>query len=527
MSTASFEALPLVADLRRPENVPAESGGPPPAVEFLSTHGSFVFRTPVNVYKVKRAKDYGFLDYRSLAARRHFCDEELRLNRRLAPDVYLEVLPVRRDAAGHSLVRGGEVVDWCVHMRTLPDEQSALSLLRAGRLGHDELSDVAERLARFYREAPPVAAVDGRPASALLARNLEENFAQAAAFAGRLLDTARLAEVEARQRSWLEDNAERLARRTAREGHGDLRLEHVYLTPQGPRIIDCIEFLERFRVADPALDVAFLAMDLRRHGRPDLADYFLARCAHESGDWDAWPLVDGYMSYRAFVRAKVACFVAEDGLTPRAVAARKAGETSEMLELSHRLLGRPAERPTLGGPFPAAQTLIAVGGIIGSGKTTVAEALSRRHGLAVVSADAARKELAGLRHEQRGGAELYTEAWHERVQDEILRRAELVLASGRSAILDTTFSKRALRQRARELATRTGSRFLFVECRVPPEVARERLAARRGGLSDAREDLLDAFLAGWEPVDELPEVEHAVVDATAPPASLPELLPVL
>src|SRR5262245_48539157 len=173
MTTTSFEALPLVADLRRAENLPPEAGRPPSSVEFLSTHGSFVFRTPVNVYKVKRAKDYGFLDYRSLDARRHFCNEELRLNRRLAPDVYLDVLPVRRDGAGHSLVRGGEVVDWAVHMRTLPDAQSALALLRAGRLGPDELAAVAARLARFFRDAPAVDEIDGQPVSALLAANVE------------------------------------------------------------------------------------------------------------------------------------------------------------------------------------------------------------------------------------------------------------------------------------------------------------------------------------------------------------------
>ena len=498
MGEAPLDRQPLVVDLRRPENLP----GAPQHVEFLSTHGSLVFRTGTDVYKLKRPRDYGFFDYTTLDARRHFCDEELRLNRRTAPDVYLEVLAVFRDARGHSLVRPGEVVDWAVHMRQLPDERSALALLRAGRLGASDIEAFAARLARFYEQAAPAPA---DPAG--LARNVEENFSQCAAFVPRLLDGPTLAAVERGQRAWLATQAPRLAARPARDGHGDLRLEHVYLLEQGPVIIDCIEFAGRFRVGDPALDAAFLAMDLERCGQPALAELLLARLAYESDDYDAYPLLDGYESYRATVRGKVAGLVATDAATAPAAAARKAGEARAFLELARRLIEREGA-----GPRPRA--LVAVGGTIGSGKTTLAEALARRVGLPQVSADATRKHLAGLRHDERAAPEHYASAFTAATQDELLRRAEQPLLAGRSAIVDTTFARAALRARARDLALRHGARFLLVECRVPEALARQRLRARTAGVSDAREDLLAASRASWEPAAGLPPDEHLVVDTS-------------
>jgi aminoglycoside phosphotransferase family enzyme/predicted kinase len=486
---------PLVRDLLAPGNLP---DGP---VEFVSTHASFVFLTPREVYKVKRAKDYGFFDYTTLEARRHFCEEELRLNRRTAPDVYRGVVPVYRDDAGHSLTRPGLVVDWAVHMERLPEDRSALSLARAGRLGHDDVERIARRVAAFYASLPAAADL---PES--LRANIRENFDQVRPYVGRFVEARLLDETREAQEGWLAAQQARLARRVPRDGHGDLRLEHVYLMPQEVLIIDCIEFLDRFRIADPALDAAFLAMDLRANGRPDLAEHFFGRFAYESDDYDFLPLADGYVSYRAWVRGKVACFVSDDPQADRATASRKAAEAARFFELA-----RDALRPREGPP-----RLIAVGGIVGTGKTTVAEALGRRLAAPVVSADATRKFLAGLPHDAPGPERIYAREFTERVQEELLRRAGLALESGRSAIVDTTFAARELRERTRRFATGRGARLFFVECRAPEEVARERLRRRAGGVSDAREELYPVFRKGFEPVDELPEGEHLPVDTTQP-----------
>lgn len=496
--------LGLVNDLRQAQNLRPGAA----AIDFVSTHASWVFLTEQEVFKVKRPKNYGFLDYSTLEARRHYCEEEVRLNRRTAPGIYLGVVPVYRDQQGFSLTRVGEIVDWAVHMQRLPDDRSALAMVRRGELSRDHLDAIARLLAGFYRAHP-------RPGgSAPMRRNMEENFVQTRPFAGEVVDPELVAEGELRQRQWLDRNETRLAGRPMVDGHGDLRLEHVYLMPDGPIAIDCIEFTERFRVGDPALDVAFLAMDLIRAGQRRMAEYLLGRIAYELDDYDMWPLVDGYMSYRAWVRGKVACFVASDAATSEQIQARKRKEAASHFQLARDSLGRDPR-------FPA---VIAVGGMIASGKSTLALALSRLHGWPIVSADATRKWLGGIDHEAAGGPELYTPAVTERVQAAILDRARSVLEAGRTVLVDTTCKSRAFRAQLRDVATHFG-RFLMIECRAPEDVVRQRLRERPAGVSDARVDLLDSFGRSWEPITELGPDEHVVVDATRPPREIAVQLP--
>lgn len=488
---------PLVRDLLRPENLP----GPDAPVELKSTHASAVFLKGDAVFKVKRARDYGFFDYTTREARRYFCNEEVRLNRRAAPDVYLGVVPVYRDERGHSLTRPGEIVDYAVWMRRLPDAWSARA--RVDTLDHDDLDAIARRVAEFYRHA------EKRPDTPETLRiNVRENFAGVEPFVGRFVDRALFEETRDAQWAWLEARDPRLAARTSRDGHGDLRLEHVYLTPGGVLLIDCVEFLPRFRIADPALDVAFLAMDLMRLGRADQAQYFLGRFAYESDDYDFFPLIDGYLSYRAWVRAKVACLVAADPSVDADTAARKAREADLFFRMA-RYVMRPR----------TAAALYGVGGVIGSGKTTFAASLSRRTGAVPVSADATRKYLAGRSHEEVGPPGIYLPSFTARVHDEILRRADEVLASGRPVAIDTTFGSRRLRVRARALAHLHRAPFVLYECTAPEATIRERLRSRAEGVSDARAGLYERLVAEFEPVVELEAEEHVVVDTSVTTAT--------
>ena len=211
----------IVQDLLRREAHGLASG----KVTLRTTHASWVFLTDADVWKLKRPVALGFLDFRDVESRRRACQEEVRLNRRLAPGVYLGVEPVRRTSRGHALVGEGPVVDWAVHMRRLPDTASADALLEQGRLDAASLSAVAERLATFLAAARPTPEF-GDPA--VLGRNLDENFDQVAPFVGDLLDQETFDEVQAFQRGELTRNAARFAARVAearvREGHGDLRL---------------------------------------------------------------------------------------------------------------------------------------------------------------------------------------------------------------------------------------------------------------------------------------------------------------
>jgi hypothetical protein len=481
-----------------------------------ATHASWVFLTDRDVWKLKRPVDLGFLDFRDVESRRRACEDEVRLNRRLAPDVYLGVDPVHRTSRGHySLVGDGPVVDWAVHMRRLPDAASAASLLEQGRLDARSLATVAERLSRFL-EAARVTPDFGLPAA--LGRNLDENFAQVVPFVGDLLEQRTFDEVEAFQRGQLTRNAARFAERVAedrvREGHGDLRLEHVYLLPRqdGPPhavVIDCIEFTERFRCGDTAAELAFLSMELECAGRPDLAAGFIARFAEASDDFGLYGVLDFYLSYRAWVRGKVAAFVAVDPSTPFGWRASKRQEARRFFELARSASGSPLDRPFL----------VAVGGVIGSGKSTLAAELGWELAVPVVSSDRTRKLSAGQPLTTRGDANLYGKDERERTYGEVIRRASQVIQLGRGVVLDATFSTRRWRQLAADAARAARATFVFLETRCRLDLLNGRLAERREkpSVSDATEALLEPFLREYEPLTSLDPQPCFVVETDRSP----------
>jgi aminoglycoside phosphotransferase family enzyme/predicted kinase len=482
----------IVRDLLRREAYEADPG----QVRLVTTHASWVFLTEREVWKIKRPVDLGFLDFRSVEARRRDCEEEVRLNRRLAPDVYLGVSPVYQASSGCAFVGEGPIVDWAVRMRRLPDEASASALLTRGQLDARRLALLAERLSAFF-QAAPVTPAFGTPDA--LTVNLDENFAQVAPFVGDLLDQGTFDDVQAFQRSQLARHERRFVARVSedrvREGHGDLRLEHVYFLPgrEGqlqPVVIDCIEFNERFRCGDVAAELAFLCMELEAAGRPDLGAGFVARFAEASDDHGLYGVLDFYLSYRAWVRGKVAAFVAGDPTAPGELRAAKRSEAHRCFGLSRACSGRPLDRPFL----------IAVGGLIGSGKSTLAAELGRELAVPVVGSDRTRKLRAGLAPTARAEASAYTPEGRDQTYDEIIRRAGQVLAAGRGVILDATFAASRWRQQAAAAARAANAFFVWVEARCPVEVLRQRLAARGQGssTSDADDSLLEAFVRDYE-----------------------------
>jgi aminoglycoside phosphotransferase family enzyme/predicted kinase len=487
-------------------------------VELRATHASWVYIATGDVWKVKRPVALGFLDFSTVEARRRFCEDEVRLNRRLAPDVYLGVEPIRRSPRGLEIGAAGPddgpVVDWAVHMRRLPDEWSAAARLARGALDARRLAALAARIAEFHGAARLVPA---RGDMATLRRNVDENFAETERFVGDLLDRGTFDDARAYQTCWLDDNAALVRRRLEagriREGHGDLRLEHVYFPSDeadaGPLVIDCVEFDERFRAGDVAADVAFLAMELELAGRSDLASGFLARYAEAADDFDLFPVLDFYLAYRAWVRGKVAAIVASDEGAAAELRKGKRLEARRDFALARAYAGRALDPPFI----------VAVGGVIGSGKSTLATALGAELAAPVIGSDRTRKALAGLPPTARGGADLYTEASRARAYAEVLRRADAVLRSGRAVILDATFSEPARREEARALARTRHATLVHVELFCAESVLRARLARRRGGgsISDATDVELDELARRHRAPD--PSEGAAVVrlDGALPP----------
>ena len=491
-------------------------------MELRETHISSVFLTEDTVYKVKKPVQLGFLDFTDLQARKHFCETEVELNRRLAPKVYRGVRPVVRDASGtHHIVTqdavpdGSHIVDYAVEMQRLNDADAADQRLSAGKLDADALSRIAQRLATFHASARCDAETSRYGERALIEQNVIENFEQTRDSAPEFLSPEEIAAIETWQRQFLEREHARFEARIEagriRDGHGDLRLEHCYLGPGDEvQIIDCIEFNDRFRYGDVCADVAFLAMDLAWHERPDLSESFLASYARAADDYDLYTVVDFYESYRAYVRGKVSSMLAAD---PQAEQASR--DHARATVRKYYLLAEACSREPLVKP-----RLFAVGGIIAAGKSTLANTLAALVHAPVIEADRTRKRLAGSDPQtpwhDAAFAGHYGPEQTRAVYDELLRRAELILRSGRSVILDASFRRRAHRQAAQALCSRLGCELSFIECTAPEAVCRQRLRERAQGpsVSDGRADIFDDFVRSYESVDELPHPQHVRIDTS-------------
>jgi aminoglycoside phosphotransferase family enzyme/predicted kinase len=512
-----MELPKLIAELSQPGAYPFAVG----AVDVRQTHISVVFLAGDFAYKLKKPVNLDFLDFSALEKRRHFCEEEVRLNRRLAREVYLGVVPVARDAGRLRFEGECEPIEWAVKMQRLPEGASLLSLLERDELSPGLLAALAGRLAAFHASAlgGPLVAESGR--FEVVARNARENFAQTEAHVGATVSR----EVFDRVRELTEEALARLkpliearaARGVPRDGHGDLHLDHVYhfpgRAPPGDLVaIDCIEFAERFRHADPVADAAFLVMDLAFRGRRDLAHAFAASYFRAAGDAEGEALLPFYTAYRAVVRAKVDGIKSAEGEIPEASRERAAGRARAYWLFALGELEEPARRPCL----------VLVAGLPGSGKSTLARGLAERAGFAVIRSDVVRKELAGLapKASARGAPDtgIYAPEWTERTYAECLRRAEALLREGGRVIVDANFPDDERRRAFLGAATRLGVRAVLLWCRVSPEVAKARIAGRTGDASDADAATFDRAAERWQPFSAATERVTREVNANGMPA---------
>jgi uncharacterized protein len=498
-------APPLVRALLRPATYAHAADD----LRLHETHCSWVVLAGRFAYKVKKPVDLGFLDFTTVARRAAACAEEVRLNRRFAPGVYLGVVwVVERDGAYHVGGRG-RPVEPAVRMRRLPETGMLPSLLQQRTVGPRLLRRLAVDLAAAHVAAPtgPGVEVWGGPAS--IRANWAENFAQTAGFDRHLLPADARGAVERYVRRFLEEQAPRLARRVAggriREGHGDLHAGNVCRVGQRLLAFDCLEFAARFRCADVAAEVAFLAMDLDHAGRADLAVAVVDAYVRASGDADLPRLLDFYACYRAYVRGKVLGLRLGQGALAPTTAAAVAAAAEAYFELARAYATRVpgADRPLL----------VAVMGPPASGKTTVARALAGRLGLVHLSSDAVRKELAGLRPDVPClvpfGKGPYGAEMTRRTYTTLLERAGRWLRRGHAVVLDATFGRPAQRAALGRLARRCHGRLVVLCCGVDEGRLRDRLAARAtgpAGGSDARLELWPALRGAFAAPTELPDV---------------------
>jgi aminoglycoside phosphotransferase family enzyme len=311
----------------------------PKEVGFFETHISLLFFTGNHVYKVKKPVDFGFLDFTSLEKRKYFCEQEVTLNRRLSPKIYLGVVKITQDGKRILLDGRGEVVEYAVKMKQIPEELLMDKLLEKRQVTSKMIEAVSEKLAYFYSTAETSDFVKSFARSERVKQDTDENFGQTEKYIGVTISSDAYLEIQNRTNEFFRTQAEifhqRIAADRIRDCHGDLRLEHIFWGDE-ISIFDCIEFNERFRYTDTAADIAFLAMDLDYHGKEDLAGHLIQSYIRRSGDQDLVKVLDFYKCYRAYVRGKVESFRLDDPNMPEKEKRGALERAQKYFSLSHR-----------------------------------------------------------------------------------------------------------------------------------------------------------------------------------------------
>jgi aminoglycoside phosphotransferase family enzyme/predicted kinase len=513
MSDKGSRRPPLVEAMLEPGFYPHD----PPSVELRETHTSWVFLAGELAYKVKKPLVLSFLDYGTATRRREMCREEVRLNARLAPRIYLRVVGIAgRDGRCRLTAEDDpEAIEYAVEMRRVAEDRSLAALAAADGIERSAIEAVGRRLARFHAEAA-LAPAEGRAVDALVA-TLEENLATLREAGAGTLGAGRLGAAEHFTRAFLAARRERLEAREraglVREGHGDLRAEHVIVPASGDLYVyDCAEFDPALRWIDVGADLAFLVMDLTRLGREPAALGLVDAYRRAGGEPGDDSLLGFYAAYRAWVRAKVACLRAlELGEGDRERAGWQA-EARELLDLGHRFAWR-ARQPLL----------LVVAGVAGSGKTTLARRLAELSGWPRVSSDLTRKRLAGIAPTERAGEARYSAEMTTRTYAEMGRAAAAELRARGAAIVDATFHRRGERAAFEEGLANPEVQRLLVECQAPHAVllARARERARQPDrVSDAGPEVLRRQFAEAEPFTELPARRRLRLDTESPVETL-------
>ncbi len=506
----------LISALQNPALYPHPVDG----FQVIETHISWVILTGPYAYKIKKPMNFGFLDFTSLADRKHFCEEELRLNQRLTQGLYLEVLPISGSIEAPQLGGEGPAIEYALKMRQFPQSQLLSAVQARGELSEAHIDALARQIADFHARTPAVAADHPLCAPSAIVAPMRQNFEQIRPL---LSDAADLQQLDALE-AWTEASfarlepllAKRASNGSIRECHGDIHLGNATLLDDQVVLFDCIEFNEPFRLIDVASDAAFLAMDLEDRGLKAHARRFVSAWLEHSGDYAALELLNFYKTYRALVRAKVALFslAQQNDAVQKAVTLRQYRSYATLAESYSAI---------------PSHFLAITHGVSAVGKSHVAMRLVEALGAIRLRSDVERKRLFGEQQNAASGQigqGIYSAQAGTATYQRLHQLAQDALHAGFPVVIDATYLKWPQRQAAWKVAEDAGVPFLILDCQAPEAVIAGWLAQRQAqgqDPSDATLEVIQAQQAGREALSTEEQAHSKRVD-THDSASLDSLI---
>lgn len=481
------------------------------SVRLIQTHISFVLLTGEYAYKIKKPVNFGFLDYSTLEKRQHFCTQELVMNRRTAPEIYLEVVPIIQKGDRFELstnspsVTSAEIpVEYALKMREFPQNSLFLSLLENGQLTEQLIEELGRKVAQFHSTTITNDYICKFGEVSQIRNAIDNNYLISEKYIGGPQTQTQYQETKNYTNLFFDENQELFDRRIAhhkiRECHGDLHLRNIALWQDKILLFDCIEFNEPFRFVDVMYDVAFTVMDLESRGRRELGNAFLNTYIEQTGDWEGLQLLPLYLSRQAYVRAKVTSLMLDDA----AISSDQKAEISQTAAHYYKLAWEYTK--------PRQGKLSLMSGLSGAGKSTTARYFARGTGAIHIRSDAVRKHLGGIPLNSRGGQDLYSEEMTAKTYGRLLELGIILAQGGWDVILDAKFDRQHFRTTAINKAQSRNLSLQIVYCTAPIEVLRDRLQQRRGDIADATAELLSAQQAAFEPFTESEQIYVKIVD---------------
>jgi len=501
----------FVQQLKNPQtyHLPKDS-----LVKIIQTHISFVVLTDDYAFKVKKPVNFGFLDFSTLDKRKRYCEEELRLNSRLCPQIYEEVVTFTEKSGGkHIEINGsGPIIEYAVKMKQFPQQNIMTQLLKNQKISKDHIDELVNSLVLFYSQSKSTEEIASYGSIDAVKKNIDENFDQTQDKIDVTISKDQFDRIKQANERFFTDKKDDLIKRRKngfiKSCHGDLHSGNIVLVDDSLCVFDCIEFNKRFRYIDVASDIGFFAMDLDIQSNPYLSSYFIFKYIDKSNDHCLLTVLNLYKSYRAYVRGKVLGFQLDDPHIEESKKQTLLNQISAYFDLSSYYATLMNIQVKQKEPI-----LFMMSGLTGTGKSTVAEKLSVDYNAVIINTDIVRKEDAGMdkfeRHLDNPNTGLYSSKKVHHTYEKVIEKARDELKKGKNVVLDATFQKQDHRMMAKNLSKEFNAVFIPVFCTCPESVAKkwldERLKSK--SVSDGRweiyqlqKDSFDMFTDEEQPV---------------------------